>query len=886
MRSPWKRAAAVALATAAVSALPLINGCKTSVEKADEKVSADLDTATVAMSNLRPETAREAVGNSNAKGGSTDAQIQAHVAAAQADLQAANLIMCGPGASNASAMAFRAVVDGKAQSSAGSQNLTPDERANLQGIEQRQMRVAQLLSVMTSVGGQVTLNNIGIAGSKALDPVKAREALQKATGDAQKGDNGVWVAGAAPLSALDALKAREAELQKQIADFTSQRNDLNTKRGQSLEGAGKFSQQADASTGAQSVGFFTQASNQRKEAADDEVRIAQVDAQIKPLQQDLNLVQGQEKALADIIASYGTQAQQVESSWQEVQRRIGLASGYSNDLLQKAEPPAPAQAPADATGGAMATTAVIAPMPHSLAGLATELDAQVREVQSLRKKAVELLTSAYTHYDQALGLASTLTKTLTAQSTGADAAKLPEKRAWQERIALNSPAGFKLRQAAVQTALAGLYSDQYAELAQRNRVAALLTAAIKQAGLTAPPALATALPAEAAIPPDVDSQLKNTAGDLKSDQPPFDKDAKALAELAAGQTSPMGQQGIAAAQADLAYQWAKNLLTDVVNNAGQSDIAPLLVNIAHAALMPNYYAQAQFALLQGKDQEAKSDMAAALEERKTLVDANAQNLLPGELPEGLAFEVKSVGVPNLPSSAPATMPAGTSSPTVSAQGGPDQQEILRITNEFFDDLIAGQVDKAMALSLPDPRLSPTLQLVSDEAAAASAYKAAIRAKFGDEVANHIPDVRPDLTSAQVAIDGNHATVNHATINADIPNLVTLTKGDAGWKIDPPTDAQMQPFMQLKPTVEIYKSLIPNIQAGKYTTVDELIKDVQAKAQAAGIRLPADLVLYGGVPTATRPAEPTTQATTTPLGGTTPPPDATTAPSPGTTPPAK
>jgi hypothetical protein len=457
----------------------------------------------------------------------------------------------------------------------------------------------------------LVLNNITITGAKALDPVKARESLQKATSDAQKGNNGVWKSGAAPISAQDALKTREQELQKQIADLTAQRDELNNKRGQALEEAGKFSQQADATTGSHSVGFFTQASNQRKEAADDEVKVAQLDAQIHPLQQDLNLVQGQEKLLGQIIAGYGTQLQQVDTSWQDVQRRIEQATSLSNELLTKAEPAVAPTPSADASGGA--TPAVIPPTPHSLAALATELDAQVKEVQALRKRAIELLTGAYTHYDQALGLAGTMTKTLAAQATGPDAAKLPEKRAWQERLALNSPAGFKLRQAAVQNAFARLYSDQYAELAQRNRVAALLSDAIKQAGLTMPPALASVLPAESAPPGDVDSQVKNVEGDLKSEQPPFDKDAKALNELASGQASPAGQQALAAAQADVAYQWAKNLLTDVENNAGQGDLASLLANVAHAAAMANDYARAQFALLQGKEPDAKAAMAAALE---------------------------------------------------------------------------------------------------------------------------------------------------------------------------------------------------------------------------------------------------------------------------------
>jgi hypothetical protein len=284
----------------------------------------------------------------------------------------------------------------------------------------------------------------------------------------------------------------------------------------------------------------------------------------------------------------------------------------------------------------------------------------------MRAKAITLLNSANKHYDQALGLAATLTKTLTAQSTGADAIKLPERRAWQDLIALDGPASFKLRQAGVQNCLARVYADEYAELAERNRVAAMLAAAIKQSGATAPAALATALPFEAAVPAEVDSQVKGFEGDLKSDQPPYEKDAAALNELAAAQASPTAQQAIAATQADIAFHWAGSLLDDVVKNAGQSDIAALLINIAHAALMPTDFAQAQFALLQGKDQEAKAEMSAALEERHTLVEANAQYLLPSDLPEGLAFEVKPLVPAPVPTSAPALTPGAPETPPPAA----------------------------------------------------------------------------------------------------------------------------------------------------------------------------------------------------------------------------
>jgi hypothetical protein len=680
MRSPWKRVpwtrAAVAVATAAVSALPLINGCKSDVERADEKVSADMDSAHLAMASSHPEAAREALSKTtDTKGASPEAQIASHLLAAQADLDAANLLISGPAPSSSSAISFRAIVEGKPASQTGTQTLTTDERTNLVGIEQRQIRIAQLLSSMASIGQQLALTNINVAGYKALDPAQARAALQKAASDAEKGDKGVWVAGTAPLASLEGLKAREQDLQKQIADLTAQRNDLNSKRGQALQDAGKFSQQSDSTSGAESVGFFTQAANQRKDAADDEIKIAQLDAQLAPLQQDLGLVQVQEKAIGDIVASYGAQTQQVEAAWKDVQSRIDQASALSKDLLDKAEPgggAATAPAATDLTGATPVAAPVVSVLttPHSLVGIAAELDAQEKEVQSLRARAVTLLNSAGKHYDQALGIANTLTKSLTALSTGSDAAKLPERRAWQDLIALNSPAVFKLRQAEVQGILARLYSDQFAELSQRNRVAAQVTGALKQAGIAPPQSGGTALIADAPVADDLVKKLQGYEGDLKQEQPPFDKDAPELSALAAGEISPTAQQAIAATQASVAFHWAASLLDDVIKNPGQGDSGQMLGNIGHAALMATDYAESQLAMLQGKDQESSAQIKEALSERQALVDANAQNLLPSALPAGLAFEVKPVApttAPGVPApTGPGTPAPGTSTPMPTA----------------------------------------------------------------------------------------------------------------------------------------------------------------------------------------------------------------------------
>ena len=906
MRSPWKRVpwtrAAVAVATAAVSALPLISGCKSDVERADEKVSADMDTAHLAMASAHPEAAREALAKTtDTKGASPEAQIESHLLAAQADLDAANLLISGPAPSSSSAISFRAIVEGKTASQSGTQTLTNDERTNLVGIEQRQIRIAQLLSSMAAVGQQLALTNINVAGYKALDPAQARAALQKATSDAEKGDKGVWVAGTAPLASLEGLKAREQELQKQIADLTGQRNDLNSKRGQALQDAGKFSQQSDSSSGTESVGFFTQAANQRKDAADAEVKIAQLDAQLAPLQQDLGLVQVQEKAIGEIVAGYGAQSQQVEAAWKDVQNRIDQASALAKDLLSKAEQPgagaATAPAAPDLTGATPAAAPVVSVQttPHSLVGLAAELDAQEKEVQSLRARAVTLLNSATKHYDQALGIANTLTKTLTALSTGSDAAKLPERRAWQDLIALNGPAVFKLRQAEVQGILARLYSDQFAELSQRNRVAAQVTGALKQAGVAPPQSGGTALIADAPVSDDLVKALQGYEGDLKQEQPPFEKDAPELALKADSEISPNAKQAIAAVQADMAFHWAASLLDDVIKNPGQGDSGQVLGNIGHAALMATDYAESQFAMLQGKDQESSAQMKEALSERQALADANAQNLLPSALPAGLAFEVKPIApttAPGVPSpSGPGTPGPGTPTPS-NVASGPDQQEVVRITGEFYDDLAANQVDKATALITPFPQAADALQVMADAMNGITAFKASVKAKFGDASNASpipLPELKPDMTKLQVAITGNKAKVTSPTN----PDVLDMTKGDGGWKIDPPSAQDLQGLQMFKSLAGVIKAEVPDIDAGKFATVGDLAKDMADKFKAAGMPMPAG----SGATTApaagtTPPPETTTGPATAPAAGTTPPPEGTTppatapAPAGGTTPPAQ
>jgi len=659
MHAPWRRAAAIALATCGLTSISLLSGCKTDSEKSTADVSAIVDKAADTLAKGGPDSATTAIQSlqkvvSN-RGASPQSQIESNVLLAQAEVAAADQLM--------------------------------DGRAGEPGILQKQSAIARLLGDMSTLASELELNNVRLAGYRALEPTEGRKAVAQIVTAAQKGDNGVWVAGTAPIASLDATKQHEQDLQKQIDDLTHQRDDLNAKRMQALADAANFGQQADASSGKESVGFYTQASNQRKEAADDETKIQALEGQLLPLQQDLAVAQLQDKATADIITGFSDQTQQMDNGWKAVQSHIDEATAFSKSLIEGAtgaDAPAPTPPPAapaaDASGAATPVAAPPPPpTPRNLSALGTDLDSRIKDVQDQRAKAIELYNNAFKHYEAAKNVAKTLTLDLTRSSAGPDALKLPERHAWQEEIAINTAANFELEQSAIEGRLARLFTDVYVESGQRVALGRRLDAVFKQSGLTAPAVLASVVPTPGVLASDVDSQVKGVEGDLKSDAPPFEKDVASLVELSAAQPAPIALQSIAMAQADLAYKWSATLLSDAIANSGQGDFGALLANVGHLATMSDDYGTAQLALLQGKDQDAAGQIKAAVTERDALVDANARNLLPSVLPAELAFPIQAISpeAPKPPAAAdqtatPAPAPAtpAPATPPATPAGGP------------------------------------------------------------------------------------------------------------------------------------------------------------------------------------------------------------------------
>ena len=254
MYAPWKRAATFSLAACSLPLIPFLVGCDSNVEKVDKATAADMEQASDTLASMAPDATDKAVAamqKAQIKSASPSVQIEANVLLAQSQIAAADRIINGS--------------------------------RNEPGIIQHQAKIAHLISSIASIGTQLDINNVQIAGFKALEPTGARKAITDATNAAQKGENGAWFAGTAPIPSLDALKQKDQDLSKQIADLTAQRDDLANKRNEARQNAGKFDQQADSTSGKDSVGFFIQSSNLRREASDDDAKIQQLEAQMLPL---------------------------------------------------------------------------------------------------------------------------------------------------------------------------------------------------------------------------------------------------------------------------------------------------------------------------------------------------------------------------------------------------------------------------------------------------------------------------------------------------------------------------------------------------------------------------------------------------------------------------
>ena len=146
------------------------------------------------------------------------------------------------------------------------------------GLWPQQSAISLLLLDMERLGAQIASNNGNISGFQGLNPTEAQKAFEQVSTAAEKGEGG-WVkaaeGGAAIPSLADVKKQQETLGHKSQNSPGSGRNLRPSAT--ALQQAETFSRQSDSTTGTASTAAYIQASNLRKEAGDDEVKMRDLD---------------------------------------------------------------------------------------------------------------------------------------------------------------------------------------------------------------------------------------------------------------------------------------------------------------------------------------------------------------------------------------------------------------------------------------------------------------------------------------------------------------------------------------------------------------------------------------------------------------------------------
>ena len=810
MRAPWKRAAILALATCSISVLP---GCKTDVEKADQDVSSAIAMATTQTPDKAVQTLSPSAGK-----GSPLTRAQANLVLAQSQAEAAGL--------------------------------------KLQEVWNVDAQISGLLMEMERLGAQIASNNASISGFQALNPTAGQQAFDQVTAAAATGDGGAWVKGsdgAAAVPALADVKKRQETLGSQIAELTKQRTEIAAKRATALQQAETFSRQSDSTTGSASTAAYIQSANLRKEAGEAEVKMRDLDAQILPLQQQLDVANEQQKSIEATLASVKEQVDKLQSGWQSVQKQMEGMKEFSGSLVT-----------GGGAGGAASQPATSQPeAAASLNQLAAQLNDQVKAAEDLRRQAVELLNGALTQLKDGEQQASAGLKNI--PRPNAPDSKVPDKAAWQQLIDLNDSNEFKVRRANVLGMLARLYAGQYIELAQRNAVARLLDSSLKQAGVESQ-AVATMGNGGAPSPQVREAVDKVSQAINKKEFTDFAQQATELEGLGGSNPTPSDQEALAALRSDLYYSWADSVANEVISgNASNSDLSQIRLASAYLSRMTNQYAWSKLGELQGKAPDAKERLAAALSARKALSDnPNSKGLLPPMLPPELAEVVttqpagqpgpEAATQPSTPEAA--TQPApGTPSPGTASADSPEQAAVRAAALAFADALAAGDADKAKSMVVLD-RIEYT-QFATYYLNFAAIKKAATE-KFGD-AAQDIPPVFSDLKEriqkATITVNGTAATL---TTPGDPPIKATNVQGT--WKMEftpANTPDSNKELRLLNSTGPVYARALIGLQNGKFKTADELkqsiVKDIQTVIPGYQPPAPTSQPTENAQPPATAPA---------------------------------
>lgn len=354
-------------------------------------------------------------------------------------------------------------------------------------LTDHELKLDRLLARVNQLTGQIQSNNLTIAGlTGRSEKGKAWSALiDKHSAAAKTGDAGVWVAGdAAPIPSLDAVDKSAADLQTQIDALKTRQAELQKQRADDLQRADQLAGQSDQAHGKASVDLFTQASNLRKTAGDLTTQLADIDDKLAELTRQQSVVVARQTQLKAALTRFGDEGQQAAASLQATQKRIDDITTISRGIVE---------------GDSTSTTQPSAGVPSSLAAAGEQIDAALKDIAQSRDAAQAHLTNAESYFKAAATQNSGIAHRFSDLVRNPDFAQSPTRFAWQGLVDLHSESDPELNLANVSERTARLAADDAYFTNARLLAAQAAATAVKTAGLTLPKSLE---------PGDLDDKLK------------------------------------------------------------------------------------------------------------------------------------------------------------------------------------------------------------------------------------------------------------------------------------------------------------------------------------------------------------------------------------------
>lgn len=407
-------------------------------------------------------------------------EVREHLAAGQAQTDVG--VSAAPGVPEAYKKAVAVAAASPATKVEALTRLADAERdralALMAEADRLEAEMFRLIGAVNQQAARIQSNNTLAAGLAQLEPTKATQAIEQQRSAAQGAENPVWIEHeTGPIPALKGLDDQAGQLEGRIAELEGKAKELAAQRSKQIRDAEEFEKQSGEAQGARSGELFNESVDARKQAADLGVQVEALDAQLLPLRQDLERVQASRQAIARTIETFAAQIQATRQNWSKVKEQIAELQKQNQQILGGASEPPPA-----APAGAVPTT--ISP---TIAGKLRQIKERVAEIDAKRSEAETLLKDALQQTSAAASAAATLVNSISEQANQQGAAQRPERAAWQRLSELHNPSRWKLRQASFQILLADIHRSRAANLAARENLQQIITAALKPAQLSVPP---------------------------------------------------------------------------------------------------------------------------------------------------------------------------------------------------------------------------------------------------------------------------------------------------------------------------------------------------------------------------------------------------------------